>query len=146
LNTQLSVRQRSGLRRQCSAAKERLLTEGGPDKVEITVLGSGRSLIGGTLRTFISREEALELALDGFVPACTHEERPAQEEMSAFGETGLPYVPDPAVTRHLAEFLAASGGVVPDAILFAAASSSPDPARARGECSVDGPAAAGVGE
>jgi molecular chaperone DnaK (HSP70) len=118
LNTQLSVRQRSALRRQCSAAKEKLLTEGGPDKVEITVLGAGRSLIGGTLRTHITREEALELALDGFVPECGRDERPTQEEMSAFAETGLPYVSDPAVTRHLAAFLAASGDVAPDAILF----------------------------
>ena len=118
LNTQLSVRQRTGLRRQCSAAKEKLLTEGGPDQVEITVLGAGRSLIGGTLRTVITREEALELALDGFVPVCGRDERPAQEEMSAFTETGLPYVSDPAVTRHLAAFLAASGNAVPDAILF----------------------------
>ncbi|MCC6293901.1 MAG: Hsp70 family protein [Bryobacterales bacterium] len=118
LNAQLNVRQRSALRRQCSAAKEKLLTEGGPERAEITVLGAGRSLIGGTLRTFITREEALELALDGFVPECARDEKPAQEEMSAFGETGLPYVPDPAVTRHLAAFLAASGHVAPDAILF----------------------------
>ncbi|MBK7926744.1 MAG: Hsp70 family protein [Bryobacterales bacterium] len=118
LNTQLSVRQRSALRRQCSAAKEKLLTEGGPDKVEITVLGAGRSLIGGSLRTHITRDEALELALDGFVPECGRDERPSQEEMSAFAETGLPYVSDPAVTRHLAAFLAASGHVAPDAILF----------------------------
>ena len=118
LNAQLNVRQRSALRRQCAAAKERLLTEGGPERAEITVLGAGRSLIGGTLRTFITREEALELALDGFVPECGRDDKPAQEEMSAFGETGLPYVPDPAVTRHLAAFLAASGNVAPDAILF----------------------------
>ena len=38
--------------------------------VEITVLGAGSSLIGGTLKTEILREEALELALEGFLPPC----------------------------------------------------------------------------
>ena len=39
-------------------------------KVEITVLGAGSSLIGGTLKTEILREEALELTLEGFLPFC----------------------------------------------------------------------------
>ena len=41
LGTTLSLRQRSGLRRQCAAAKERLLSDPKLQKVEITVLGSG---------------------------------------------------------------------------------------------------------
>ena len=36
--------------------------------VEITVLGTGSSLIGKALKTEVLREEALELALDGFLP------------------------------------------------------------------------------
>ena len=118
LKSQLSLRQRSALRRQCSAAKEKLLGENPPPKVEITVLGAGRSLIGGTLRTEILREEAAELALEGFLPFCELGERPAQEEMSPFGETGLPYESDAAVTKHLAQFLAESGSPAPDAVLF----------------------------
>jgi hypothetical protein len=118
LGSQLSIRQRSALRRQCSAAKERMLADPALEKLPITVLGAGRSLIGGTLRTEILREEALELALDGFLPFCARDERPKQEEMSPFGETGLPYEPDPAITRHLAAFLADAGHVSPDAILF----------------------------
>src|SRR6266852_2800491 len=47
LGSQLSIRQRSGLRRQCSAAKERLLSDPTLKSVEITVLGGGSSLIGG---------------------------------------------------------------------------------------------------
>lgn len=131
LGAQLSVRQRSALRRQCSAAKEKLLTEGGPEKVELTVLGAGRSLIGGTLRTEITKAEALELALDGFLPFCEATDRPTVEEKSAFGETGLPYVSDPAVTRHLAAFLASSGGAPPDAILFNGGFFIPELLRAR---------------
>ncbi len=118
LNTQLSLRQRSALRRQCSAAKERLLGENPPSHVEITVLGAGRSLIGGTLRTEVVREEALELALEGFTPFCELSDRPQREEMSPFAETGLPYETDPAVTKHLATFLSESQSPPPDAILF----------------------------
>ena len=61
LDTQLSIRQRSGLRRQCAAAKERILADPNLKSVEITVLGAGSSLVGGTLKTEILREEALEL-------------------------------------------------------------------------------------
>ena len=51
LGAALSIRQRSGLRRQCSAAKERLLNDPNLNSVEITVLGTGTSLIGKTLKT-----------------------------------------------------------------------------------------------
>ena len=120
LGKTLSLRQRSALRRQCSAAKEQLLAENGPAAVDITVVGSGSSLIGGTLKTTVTREEILELALAGFLPPCELSDKPQQEKQSVFRELGLPYVSDPAITRHLAEFLqaspAAEHGV--DAILF----------------------------
>ena len=41
LGAQLSVRQRSALRRQCSAAKEKMLAEAAVERVPITVLGEG---------------------------------------------------------------------------------------------------------
>ncbi len=118
LSKTLSVRQRSGLRRQCAAAKEKLLSQGDLKSVEITVLGGGSSLVGGTLKTEILREEVLELALDGFLPECELSEVPKEEEQSPYREIGLPYVSDPAVTRHLAAFLHGAGDAKPDAILF----------------------------
>ena len=118
LGTQLSIRQRSGLRRQCAAAKERMLADPNLKSVEITVLGAGSSLVGGTLKTEILREEALELALEGFLPFCGIDEKPQEEKRSLFRELGLPYVSDPAVTRHLAAFLSANEDAKPDAILF----------------------------
>src|SRR4051794_22807380 len=108
LGKTLSLRQRSALRRQCSAAKELLLSEGGPTSVDITVAGAGSSLIGGTLKTSITRDEILELALGGFLPPAVLTDRPQQEKQSVFRELGLPYVSDPGITRHLAEFLANS--------------------------------------
>jgi molecular chaperone DnaK (HSP70) len=118
LGKQLSIRQRSGLRRQCASAKERMLADPNLKKVEITVLGAGAALIGGTLRTEITREEALELTLDGFLPFCAIDDKPKEEKRSLFRELGLPYVSDPAVTRHLAAFLNANDNAKPDAILF----------------------------
>jgi molecular chaperone DnaK (HSP70) len=117
LGKQLSIRQRSGLRRQCSAAKEILLCDPRRQSVEINVLGAGSSIIGGTLKTEITREEALELTLEGFLPITPLGEKPKEEKRSLFRELGLPYVADPAISRHLSAFLE-SAGQVPDAILF----------------------------
>ncbi len=118
LGAPLSIRQRSGLRRQCSAAKEKAAQRSRTCKsVEITVLGAGSSLIGKSLKTEILREEALELALEGFLPFTERGEAPKEEKRSLFRELGLPYVSDPAITRHLNAFLEAAGQA-PDAILF----------------------------
>jgi hypothetical protein len=86
----------------------------------VTIVGTGSSLIGGTLKTTITRDEVLELALGGFLPPCELSDKPQQEKQSVFRELGLPYVSDPAVTRHLADFLNTSPAVEHgvDAILF----------------------------
>src|SRR5579864_4961605 len=131
LGKPLSLRQRSGLRRQCAAAKERLLADQNLKSVEITVLGGGSSLVGGTLKAEILREEVLELALEGFLPQCELNEDPKEEEQSPFREVGLPYVSDPAVTRHLAAFLRRAGDARPDAILFNGGFFIPDILRQR---------------
>ena len=131
LGKQLSIRQRSALRRQCAAAKEKLLSDPNLKSVEITVLGGGSSLVGGTLKTEILREEVLELALDGFLPVCELTDKPQEDASSPYREMGLPLVADPAVTRHLAAFLASSGNIRPDAILFNGGFFIPDILRQR---------------
>ena len=117
LGVPLSLRQRSGMRRQCSSAKEKLLSDPKLASVEITVLGSGSSLVGKTLKTEILREEALELTLEGFLPLTERGTKPQDEKRSLFRELGLPYETDPAITKHLAAFLD-TAGQIPDAILF----------------------------
>ena len=82
------------------------------------MLGGGSSLVGGTLKTEITREEVLELALDGFLPVCELTDKPQEDASSPYREMGLPLVADPAVTRHLAAFLESAGNIRPDAILF----------------------------
>src|SRR5258706_3847305 len=118
LGKTLSIRQRSGLRRQCAVAKERLLAGPNLQSVEVTALGAGSALVGGKVKTEITRDEVLELALDGFLPGCELGDKRKEEDKGLFRELGLPYVSDPAVTRHLAAFLHDAGDVKPDAILF----------------------------
>src|SRR5206468_3855442 len=97
--------------------KERLLADPNLKSVEVTLLGGGASLIGGALKTEILREEALELALEGFLPISGRGDLPKEEKRSLFRELGLPYVSDPAITKHLNAFLEGAGQA-PDAILF----------------------------
>ncbi len=121
LQTQLSIRQRNAVRRQCTAAKERLLSDPNLKSVEITVVGAGTSLVGGVRKAEILRQEVLELALEGFLPFCDLADKPKEEKRSLFRELGLPYVSDPAVTRHLAAFVSGAAEHAPngvDAILF----------------------------
>jgi hypothetical protein len=130
----LSIRQRNAVRRQCTAAKERLLADPNLPAVEVTVVGAGTSLVGGVKKAEILREEALELALEGFLPFCDLAEKPAEEKRSLFRELGLPYVSDPAVTRHLAAFLSGAAEHAPngvDAILFNGGFFIPDVCRER---------------
>ncbi|MFT3774555.1 MAG: Hsp70 family protein [Minicystis sp.] len=89
----------------CRSAKERLLGEGAPDRARVTVLGQGARLLGNTLSTEITREEAERVVLDGFFPAAPRDARPDRRRagLVAFG---LPYERDVAITRHVAHFFA----------------------------------------
>jgi uncharacterized protein DUF3731/Hsp70 protein len=107
----LTITQRSSLRRLCSAAKERMLGEATADRVPITVLGAGRSLIGDSITLDLTRVE-VEAALNEFLPLTrADEESRGHDRRAGLRELGLPYETDPAITRHLAAFLARSAAV-----------------------------------
>jgi hypothetical protein len=91
---------------QCRVAKETLF--GRPDKKAhtVTVLGKGTRLIGGTLKGELRRGDLNAVLVDGFFPAVSADEMPARRRLGGLQELGLPYAADPAVTRHLARFLA----------------------------------------
>jgi uncharacterized protein YjeT (DUF2065 family) len=93
------------LMQQCRNAKERLLCESAPETATVTVLGAGARLIGGARSTALTRDEVQHMVVDGFFPGSAADERP-QRVRGGIVEFGLPYVADPAVTRHLAAFLA----------------------------------------
>ena len=93
------------LRHTCRVAKERILAN--PDQKEepVVILGRGSSLIGGTIRTELSRDEVRNILLDGFFPEVERSEYPREKTRVGMREIGLPYETDPAITRHLARFL-----------------------------------------
>ena len=68
------------------------------------MLGSGSKLLGGTKSIGLSKQEVHQIALDGFFPLSDFSEVP-DKRRSAVVEFGLPYVADPAVSKHVAEFL-----------------------------------------
>ena len=97
----------------CRAAKEDLMSPEGPEKHNISVLGRGSRLIGGTVSIEMQKQTAQKLLMDGFFPFCDVRDMPARQRASGFQEIGLPFEADVAVTRHLAAFLSAHGGDSP---------------------------------
>ncbi|HEX8687696.1 MAG TPA: Hsp70 family protein, partial [Pyrinomonadaceae bacterium] len=101
----LSLRQQNALRRQCCAAKERLLGDDAAERAPVTVLGGGRAVVGGALSTELTRAEVEGVLAGGFLPASAPDDLPASERRAGLRELGLPYAGEPAVTKHLAAFL-----------------------------------------
>jgi molecular chaperone DnaK (HSP70) len=95
----------SQLQQQTRIAKECLLAPDGPAEATVTLLGSGSRLVGGSRSTVVTREAVHQLAFEGFLPRTALDERPARKR-SAVSELGLPYVADPAISKHVAAFLA----------------------------------------
>ena len=65
----------------------------------------------------MARPRPSALVLDGFFPCRRSRRAPAATQATGLHELGLPYAHDPAVTRHLAEFLGRHGRP-PTAVLF----------------------------
>jgi hypothetical protein len=98
--------QLQGLTHGAREAKERLFADPALAELPVTVAGRGSSLIGGAIRTSLARAELDALLVEGFFPRVEVGERPAAARRTALTTLGLPYASDPAVTRHLAAFLA----------------------------------------
>lgn len=89
----------------CRDAKEQLLLENDINEVAIAIPSRGSKLLGGTLRTSLTREEVNETLVEGFFPHVKIDEHPIAARRSALSQKGLPYAQDPAISRHLAAFL-----------------------------------------
>src|SRR5438552_2003503 len=87
-------------------------------------MGRGRQVIGGSLNTSLSPTEVRKTILDGFLPMVRRDAEQSRGARVGLHEMGLPYVSDPAITRHLASFLKKQlppgtyGEGIPRAILF----------------------------
>lgn len=123
----LSPADLSQLLEQCRIAKEKLLAEDAPDALNVTLLGGGSRLIGGSRSAKLERDEVRAIALDGFFPLSALADLP-DKKRSGVVEFGLPYAAEPAVSKHIAAFLklhsqaageALTGdSYVPDALLL----------------------------
>lgn len=101
----------------CRAAKETLLGPGAPESAPIRVAGLGSALVGGTLSTELSRAQVEELVFGGFLPLVTRADPPTKPRagLVAFG---LPYERDPAISRHVVQFLQRHSATGVDALLL----------------------------
>jgi hypothetical protein len=90
---------------QCRSAKEHLFEHPKSQKQDVTLLGKGSKLVGGTIKTVLLREELNRILVEGFFPKVGSDEMPVRQRRIGFQELGLPYAADAAITKHLARFL-----------------------------------------
>ncbi len=111
IETQLTGRQTSlstdrwkSLCHECRKAKERILSQEA-EAHRITLMGAGSRLISGTVSAELNRATVEQIILEGFFPLIDDigGGRPIQRQ--AITEFGLPYEPEPAITRHICRFL-----------------------------------------
>ena len=106
-NVKLDMIQFHALWQQCRAAKEILLANdaSAPEEHPLTILGRGTGLVGGTLRGKLTRDEVRNVLLEGFFPTVGPDALPQKQRRSGLLELGLNYASDPAITKHIAQFL-----------------------------------------
>ena len=130
LGKPLDALQQRALVHACRRAKEDLLGADAPKSVPIAILSRGSKLIGGTLKANVTREQAEGMLVDGFFPEVGVDARAERRRAGGLREMGLPYAHDPAITRHLAEFLGKTGRM-PTHVLFNGGVMKADKLRAR---------------
>ncbi|GIV57914.1 MAG: Hsp70 family protein [Bacteroidetes bacterium] len=121
--TRLDNWQFRALVHSCRKAKERLLSHPDLEAEPVVIPGRGSSLIGGTIRTELTRQEIEAILVQGFFPETAPDAFPERKPKVGMREMGLPYESDPAITRHLAYFLHRQAGTeggpaFPSAVLF----------------------------
>jgi hypothetical protein len=132
----LDATQYGMLAQACRMAKETLLAPAPPPSHTVTVMGRGRQVIGGTLHASLSASEVRQILFEGFFPLVPFGTEPARGARVGLHEMGLPYVSDPAISRHLSAFLkrhmpAGPNAAAPEAILFNGGVFQPAALRAR---------------
>ncbi len=97
------------------AAKEQLLEDAAMKEATVVIPGRGSKLVGGSIKSTLTREQLTRTVIDGFFPVVLESDRPQQPRRVGLSTLGLPWAADAAVTRHLAAFL---DGRQPTALLF----------------------------
>lgn len=122
----LSAGRLSQLVERSRAAKEELLAAGAPEQVQVTLLGAGAKLIGGSRSATLTRDEVARAIIEGFFPKVGPAEQ-AQHRRAGIVEFGLPYASDAAITRHVASFLAQHAAAAREALGLPAGETRPVP-------------------
>jgi molecular chaperone DnaK (HSP70) len=102
------------LTHSCRDAKEKIFNNPEIDTIPLVVASRGSSLIGGTLRSELTRDEVNRVLVEGFLPRVAASDRPISRTRGGLRTTGLPYAQDAGITRHLAAFLAKQQGATED--------------------------------
>ena len=89
-------------------AKVSLFTDLSLEQTPIAVPSRGSSLFAKTISTKLDRALLEQVILDGFFPLTKVTDLPRESRGAALLEFGLPYAPDPIVSKHLARFLTRS--------------------------------------
>ena len=109
---QLDAWQTRALSHGCRAAKEQLLADETLQSVPVVVPSRGSKLIGGSIRTELTRTEVLQMLVEGFFPKVASSDKPQTRARAALTQLGLPYAQDAGITRHLAAFLSRQASAV----------------------------------
>ncbi len=89
----------------CRQAKEELFANAKLKQAALVVPGRGSSLIGGSIKATLSRDELTRILTDGFFPKSAVTDAPQVARRTGLAQMALPYAQDAGVTRHLAAFL-----------------------------------------
>ena len=119
--TQLDPWQTRALAHACRSAKEAMLIDPAVQTVPVVVPSRGSKLIGGSVRTEVTREELTQILVEGFFPPAAASDQPISRARGALTQLGLPYAQDAAITRHLAAFLSRQRGATAQLQGFGAA-------------------------
>lgn len=92
--------------RTARRAKETLLGPSPPESITLNLPATGSKLIGGGQQVQVTRDEAHQVLVEGFLPRVPLDERPTLRQ-SGLQDFGLPYAADAGITRYLAAFLEA---------------------------------------
>jgi molecular chaperone DnaK (HSP70) len=94
------------------AAKEKLFSDPSLTSAPVTVLGRGSRVIAGTIQGELTRAEVEKVLVEGFLPDCPPDAEPLRQKAVGLQELGLSYAADPAITKHLAQFLHRHAGAL----------------------------------
>ncbi|HBF09068.1 MAG: Hsp70 family protein [Pseudomonadota bacterium] len=111
-----------GMTHSCREAKETLFAHPDLESTSVVVPGRGTKLIGGTIKTDLTREHLNASLIDGFFPQVSVTDQPQKAARGGLTQMGLNYAQDAGITRHIAAFLTAHASdgefVKPNAVLL----------------------------